>query len=77
MTATYPAFIIPSNSGQGCGSEGIMANDDNAAVELYEDAPVMLVDGKPVPLSAIQLVDGVFVDEAGRPVAVVKPQTWY
>ena len=56
-----------------------MANDDNAAaeVELNGDAPVMLVDGKPVPLSAIQLIDGAFVDAAGRPVASVKPQTWY
>ena len=54
-----------------------MANDDNAAVELHEDDPVMLVDGKPIPLGAIQLVNGVFVDEAGRPVAAVKPQIWY
>ena len=61
------------------GGEGNMANDNNAAAEvvLHEDAPVMLVDGKPVPLGAIQLVDGVFVDEAGRPAAMVKPQTWY
>ena len=56
-----------------------MSNDDNAAaaVELDEDAPVTLIDGKPVPASAIHLVDGVFVDAAGRPVASVKPQTWY
>lgn len=56
-----------------------MANDDNAAaeVDLHEDAPVKLVDGKPIPLSVIQLVDGVFVDEAGRPAASVKHQTWY
>ena len=57
-----------------------MAHDDNAAaaVELDGDTSVMLVDGKPVvPSSAIQLIDGVFVDEAGRPVASVKPQTWY
>ena len=56
-----------------------MANDNSAAieVELHEDATVMLVDGKPVPLGKIQLVDGVFVDEEGRPAAAVKPQTWY
>ena len=56
-----------------------MANAENAAVEveLHEDAPVMLVDGKPVPLTAIQLVDGVFVDEAGRTAAAMKTQTWY
>ena len=56
-----------------------MSNDDNsaAAVELDGNAPVMLIDGKPVPVSAIQLSDGEFVDEAGRPVASVKPQTWY
>ena len=55
-----------------------MANDDNAAaVELHEDAPVILVDEKPVPVGAIQLVDGVFVDAAGRPAASVKPQIWY
>ncbi len=53
-----------------------MALDESAVAETepHEDAPVMLVDGKPVPLSAIQLVDGVFVDEAGRPVAAVKPK---
>ena len=56
-----------------------MALDERAVAEteLHEDAPVMLVDGKPVPLSVIQLVDGVFVDEAGRPAATVKHQTWY
>ena len=56
-----------------------MANDGNAAAEvkLHEDAPVMLVDKKPVPPSAIQLVDGVFLDEAGRPAATLKLQTWY
>ena len=56
-----------------------MALDKSAVAEteLHEDAPVMLVDGKPVPLGVIQLVDGVFVDEAGRPAAMVKPQTWY
>ncbi len=56
-----------------------MALDKSAVAEteLHEDTPVRLVDGKPVPLSAIQLVDGVFVDEAGRPAATVKHQTWY
>ena len=56
-----------------------MSNDDNAAaeVELHEDAPGILVDEKPVPLREIQLVDGVFVDELGRPAATLKPQTWY
>ena len=56
-----------------------MRSDNNAAgeVELQEDAPVILVDGKPEPLRPIQLVDGVFIDEAGRPAATLKPQTWY
>ena len=56
-----------------------MSNDDNSAaeIELGEGAPVMLIDGKPVLASAIHLVDGIFVDAAGRPVASVKPQTWY
>lgn len=54
-----------------------MALDESAVTEteLNEDTPVMLVDGKPVPPSAIQLVDGVFIDEAGRPAAMVKHQT--
>ena len=56
-----------------------MALDERAVdkTELDKDAPVMLADGKPVPPNAIQLVDGVFVDEAGRPAATVKHQTWY
>ena len=56
-----------------------MALDERAVAEteLHEDTPVMLVDGKPVPPSAIQLVDGVFIDEEGRPAATVKHQTWY
>ena len=56
-----------------------MALDENAVAEteLHEDTPVMLVDGKPVSPSTIQLIDGVFVDEAGRPAATVKHQTWY
>ena len=56
-----------------------MALDERAVAEkeLNEDTPVVLVDGKPVPPSEIQLVDGVFVDEAGRPAATVKHQTWY
>ena len=56
-----------------------MALDEKAVAEteLHEDIPVMLVDGKPVPPSAIQLVDGVFIDEEGRPAATVKHQTWY
>ena len=61
------------------GGVRVMALDERAVAEteLHDDAPVILVDGKPVPPSVIQLVDGVFVDEAGRPAATVKHQTWY
>ena len=61
------------------GGVRVMALDERAVAEteLHEDTPVMLVDGKPVPPSAIQLVDGVFIDEEGRPAATVKHQTWY
>ena len=44
---------------------------------LDNDAPVGIIDGKPVPLNTLDLVNGVFVEEGGRTVATVKPQTWY
>ena len=56
-----------------------MALDERAVAETepHDDTPVTLVDGKPVAPSAIQLIDGVFFDDAGRPAATVKHQTWY
>ncbi len=61
------------------GGVRVMALDENAVAEtkLNEHVPVMLADGKPSPISSIQLVDGVFVDEQGRTAATVKHQTWY
>ena len=44
---------------------------------LADEVPVVLVNGKPAPLSSIRLVDGILVDEAGRPAATLKPHTWY
>ena len=58
-----------------------MGHDANMTAEvqplLIDDEPVVLVNGKPVPLDSIQLVNGIFVDEAGRQAATVKPHTWY
>ena len=42
-----------------------------------DGAPDVILDGDPTSLDAIQLREGVLVDEAGRRVALVKPQTWY
>ena len=44
---------------------------------LDNDGPVGIVDGEPAPLNGIKLVNGIFVDKAGQPVAAVKPHTWY
>ena len=61
--------------------ESIMGYNADRVAEmkqlLDDDAPVGIVDGKPVPLGAFELVNGVFVDKAGQPVAAVKPHTWY
>ena len=59
----------------------VVSHDDNAAIEvqqlLTDDVPVVMVNGRQVPVSSIQLVNGVFVDEAGRQAGDVKSQTWY
>ena len=58
-----------------------MSHNANMATEMKQlldnDAPVGIVDGKPILLNGIKLVNGIFVDKVGQVVAAVKPHTWY
>ena len=56
-----------------------MFRDENAAAGKIQedDAPVVIIDERPGHRISTQLVNGIFVDEAGNPIAIVKPQTWY
>ena len=59
----------------------VMGHNANSATEMNQlldnDAPLGIVDGKPVLLNGLKLVNGIFVDKAGQTVAAMKPHTWY
>ena len=44
---------------------------------LKDDVPVVMMNGMPVLLGSIRLVDGILVDGAGRPAETLKPHIWY
>ena len=44
---------------------------------LADESTGVMIDGDPGSLDAVQLRQGVLVDEAGNQVALVKPNTWY
>ena len=58
----------------------VLDSEDEAIdmeILLSDDAPLVIVDGVPVPFSAVKLVNGILVDETGRRAAALKPQTFY